>query len=178
MDNKTFKIVVLTWFILVFMFPLATFADLTADIAAWLTGRGCAVRETGELAVLVPDSDVTFEVKNADRLAKGWNTLRLDLFTGETLYAQTELKVFLESVPESAAAPRQDRSAKPQAAKTAVVKPGDQVNILFRSGGLIIKSNGKILRSAGLGETVDVLNVAFNTVVKAVVADSKNVILK
>jgi hypothetical protein len=178
MKNKRLKILVLIWFILVFLFPLAATAGLTDEIAAWLTGRGFGVRETAELQVLVPESGVRFEIANLDGLVKGWNTLALTLYCGETVYAKTGLKVFLESVPGAAA----DRSPSVRQTRTgdrpAAVKPGDRVNILFRAGGLVIRSSGKVLRSAGLGETTDVLNISFNTVVKAVVRDPKNVILK
>jgi len=169
---------VLTGFILVFLFPLAATAALTDDIASWLTERGFSVRETDDLQILVPDSGIRFEIRNLDGLVKGWNTLALTLLCGETVYAETGLKVFLESVPVTENAKQNIPASTRSGVKTAVVKPGDRVNILFQAGGLLIKSTGKVLRSAGLGETTDVLNISFNTVVKAVVRDPKNVILK
>ena len=169
---------VLTWIILVFLFPFAASAAVTDDIVSWLTERGFAVRETAELQILVPESNMRFEIRNYNSLAKGWNNLALTLFCGEAVYAETGLKIFLESVPASDAELKKSGQTPRTAAKTAVVKPGDRVNILFCSGGLVIKSSGKILRSAGLGETTDVLNLSFNTVMKAVVRDPKNVILK
>ena len=175
---RTVKIFVLIWIIFVFLFPFATFADLPHDIAAWLSDRGYAVRETGELDILVPDSGVSFKIENLGTLAPGWNSLDLTLLCGETVYSSAKLKVFLENVPVSgaAAAPTAMNSRIP--AKTAVVKPGDTVTILLRSGGLLIRSSGKVLKSAGLGETTNVLNIPFNTIVKAVVVDPKNVIMK
>jgi hypothetical protein len=151
---------------------------LTDDIASWLTERGFVVRETAELQILVPESGMRFEVRNLDSLAKGWNNLSLTLYCGDVVYAETGLKICFDSVP--AANPELKKSGRTSrtAAGSAIVKPGDRVNILFCAGGLVIRSSGKVLRSAALGETTDVLNLSFNTVVKAVVRDPKNVILK
>jgi len=175
--SKTIKIFFLVSIIFTLLFPLLASAGLADEIGLWLTDRGYVVQEKGELELLVPESGMRFEVKNLARLVKGWNQLELILLHEDTVYAETSLRVFLKDVPASAAAA--DRpAARDQSRSKPLVKPGDTVTILFNSSGLLIRSTGKVLRSAGPGETTDVLNIPFNTVVKVVVRDSKNVVMK
>jgi len=63
----------------------------------------------------------------------------------------------------------------PYIKRPRLLKRGDQVAIIAYHGGLKVKASGKIMRSAGLGERIQVQNISSKKVLQAIVLDADTV---
>jgi hypothetical protein len=178
MTDRISKIFVLwTWASILF-FPLIASATLEDDIRNFLEQSGFTVKEMSEVPVLVPESDMTFDIRNKNSIRNGKTQLYVDLFYKGNLYATVSMIFRLEG--GQAFENSRTTETRPNVRRISsfyLVRKGDKVEVILKSGSLKIRSEGKILTDANRSDEVDVEILSSRKQMRGVLLDRKRVLV-
>lgn len=179
MTDRISKIFVLWTLATILFFPLLASASLEDDIRNFLEQSGFTVKEMSEVPVLVPESDMTFDIRNKNSMRNGRTQLHIDLFYKDSLYSTVSMMFQLEGGPALGTSQKSKTGSDFKRVSTfSLVKRGDKVEVILKEGNLKIRSEGKVLSDANKSDEVEVEISNSRKQMKGILLDRKRVLVE
>lgn len=165
---KQSKIDFLVNLIFILFFPYLVFASFQTQLSNTLHNYGFTLTEMGKMPVLLPKGEVAVKINNLTQLHKGFNKAKITIFYHKAFYANADINIRLN---------QKDILPSKKTNDYSLITKGKTVDVVYKTGNLIIRLKGELLESKTVNNFVKVKITKFNKIVDGVLIDKNTVLM-
>lgn len=165
---KQSKIDFLVNLIFILFFPYLVFASFQTQLSNTLHNYGFTLTEMGKMSVLLPKGEVAVKINNLSQLQKGFNKAKITIFYHKAFYANADINIRLK---------QKDILPSKKTKDYSLITKGKPVDVVYKTGNLIIRLKGELLESKTVNSFVKVKITKLNKIVDGVLIDKNTVLM-